>query len=431
VRTILRLLGGAAIVLSAMPYIRFGGIFLTASDVCVLVCLALILAITPRLMSIRMPWLNCGVVLLLLGFLLSAYSSPEWQRTVILIAQYAFALWLMPIMLFTLVGMRILDPPAITDLFVKAMVFVQLIGVGLYFVAPDLLPEFMIGGRMGSLFENPNILAKMTALTLPLILYLNTIGRGSLVISVIRLGVSAAALAVSASLAGIGTAVGGVLVFVVVLWLQRTGRRRLKGPVIVLLFTAFISALTVSSGIVQLPAVFSERVLVNAIDQSEYGTLDMKLELASEALDFIGESPVIGIGADQYANGSRFGTPVHNLYLLVWAEGGILSLVGLVLILLAPLSLVRGRASMGDAASSSVVLAVLAVFVVSAMTNTHVYARYWFMPLWIAVMTGDLTSGTKGVLRPPHVATHTPPSSGVWTSGLAPEQVSYEGKGMA
>jgi hypothetical protein len=76
---------------------------------------------------------------------------------------------------------------------------------------------------------------------------------------------------------------------------------------------------------------------------------------------------------------------VHNIYLLLWTEGGLFALLGWLGLMglavgIAVLAAVRDRLTGGLAAS------VLVVFFIQSTANPHMYARMWIVP--VLIVTG-------------------------------------------
>src|SRR3546814_6239292 len=57
------------------------------------------------------------------------------------------------------------------------------------------------------------------------------------------------------------------------------------------------------------------------------------MDLIREAWGIVEDTMIVGLGVDQYRTISFADTPVHNMYLLLWAEGGLLALLGWLLLM--------------------------------------------------------------------------------------------------
>ena len=108
--------------------------------------------------------------------------------------------------------------------------------------------------------------------------------------------------------------------------------------------------------------------------------------LIQEAFRLADDYLLIGMGVEQFRHISVFDAPVHNTYLLLLNEGGLLSLCGLVVLMLAglpaALSHLGDRRHRGVAATT---LTILLIFALMLNTFPHFYARFWNVPLILAL----------------------------------------------
>jgi hypothetical protein len=104
--------------------------------------------------------------------------------------------------------------------------------------------------------------------------------------------------------------------------------------------------------------------------------------LIHEALDVVDDQLLVGLGVDQYRVKSELGAPVHDVYLLLWAEGGLPALIGwLMLPQIIALTALWVFLRPGGRLIAATVLAVVAVFLLAATGNAHMYGRFWVVPL--------------------------------------------------
>jgi hypothetical protein len=152
-----------------------------------------------------------------------------------------------------------------------------------------------------------------------------------------------------------------------------------------LTFWAFISVPELRE---LLPAAFQKRVLIGLEtgDLSAAGTFSGRMALIRESLRLGGDIFFVGYGADQYREISELRAPVHNLYLLLWNEGGALCfagflamLAGVAILIVTASDQLRNRNDVVSAGSTAVMFAVM----VNAMP--HVYGRFWVVPLLLSL----------------------------------------------
>ena len=110
----------------------------------------------------------------------------------------------------------------------------------------------------------------------------------------------------------------------------------------------------------------------------------------------IDQTLLYGIGPDEFRVISSDGTPVHNMYLLVWVEGGLPALCGwLGLLATATLSALYVWRATPQHLIGGLGLAVALVFSFVGMSNAHMYGRSWAIPLELALalVVGALAAG--------------------------------------
>jgi O-antigen ligase len=137
-----------------------------------------------------------------------------------------------------------------------------------------------------------------------------------------------------------------------------------------------------------LPAAFQRRVLgaLENGDISEAGSFDHRVELIREAIGLSGKTAVFGIGADQYAAQSAFNQPVHNLYLLLWTEGGFLCMVGFIIMLAAGFGpALTAWKRPGGRIYAACTLCMVGLFLAAVNAFPSVYGRFWAVPLALSV----------------------------------------------
>lgn len=158
-----------------------------------------------------------------------------------------------------------------------------------------------------------------------------TLGRSYKTLAVLGLILGSAALIGTGSRAGWLAATFSVSSAYYLLW----RRRKLSAAVPVALFLV-LSAVAL---------VFHENISRRLTDDDR-GSARSRVPLMMMAWNIIGDRPVLGVGANNYTQALRSRTPefgnewlftVHNQYLLVWAENGVVGLAAYLWFLLATL----------------------------------------------------------------------------------------------
>lgn len=334
-----------------------------------------------------------GAFLIVTGLLLSdVIREVPIDRTIANLSQYTFTYIIIPILiLLTKEDERIYFAIA----FALGLYFVIAIGAITYIFTPEIYSNFVDKGifimksRMGS-FIGPNGLAKTIALLTPTILYLYFKGNKKLFVYN-GLVLFIVGLLLSGSFGGlIGTIVGIVLFYSLLFsktWNKTNIRRYLiRASISIAIFVTVIFTVLIilyEKGYSILPQrilkVFETRNI------SEAGSIITKLELMKEALSIISSNPFVGIGSHQYIKYSIFGEQVHNTYLLLWTEGGIIAFCGILII--AFITIIKGiltylhSRSQDEIIISILLLSSSIVWAVNMFTNTSSYARYEVLPI--------------------------------------------------
>ena len=151
--------------------------------------------------------------------------------------------------------------------------------------------------------------------------------------------------------------------------------------------TLVLVTLFIASGL-PLPEIFQERVAGAVVtgDLSRAGTFVARSELIAEAWEFSKDRLLIGMGVDQYRIHSEFGAPVHNLWLLIWTEGGAVAFIGL-LIILSLLFLLAFAGFRSHRAETAMAVAGSVVFLIYTISIPHMYSRFWTLPVMLGLCT--------------------------------------------
>jgi hypothetical protein len=396
----------AAVFLALFPAWRHPALFFTASDLLFCIGLALMLRRgLPRAPfgGLTPLWYLC-FALFMGGLIASSLIRGAPERGLITCAQYIFTWLILPFVLMEPNGQTTVR---LIRAFIAAVVFVNLLAMGLLGIdyqggVPLISERYVTGsGRLGATLEDPNMNSALIALTCPFILYLWFSGQLRAWLALPALAALMAALVMVASVGGLLASTFGVLVFLVA---SRSVRALLQ--TVLGLMVCGTLFLVWSGG--ELPAVFETRVLgaVSSGHLEEAGTFSDRWTLMQEAWGMIDQSLLYGLGADQFRLVSSHGMPVHNVYLLLWAEGGLPALCGwLGMLAAAALSGLYVYRATPHRLIGGLGVAVALVFAFIGMSNAHMYGRYWAIPLELALALVVGALGARhlhpGPLAPP------------------------------
>jgi len=371
--------------------LRLPQVFFTLSDF--ILCIALlILGLSGRIPKRPLgaafrSWL-LAFTLLFVGLMASSILRGNVERGLIVVAQYLFSYLLL---LIILVREDPTEAHRLAAVFVVAILLVDVHGIYTFYAVGYLPGEgrgVVTGGqRLATLLRNPNLAAAINALSMPILLYFWGAGRLKAYLAVPAVAICLFTVVLTSSNSGLIAITVSMTGFALLTMTPRLLARFL------ITFAVASVAFATFGGTDLLPKAFHKRVLsaVTSGDPTEAGTLISRTALMEEALEIIVEDRIvlIGLGADRFRVRSVQEAPVHNLYLLLWVEGGLLALVGWVMFsgvgIFIYLALKRVG---GDKYAAAAVATTVVVFLTIAMFNPHMYARYWTTPVLLSFGLG-------------------------------------------
>lgn len=355
----------------------------------------------------RMPWQPMGsltnwwlgaIAVMLTGLFIGSFAHGDPVRWLIVAIQYVFSLAILPMLLLS-------QPPKRTLLFMKALLAgifcMELFGVLLYFGYDGTYEEFQRFGhdfvtgarRLGAFMGDANWNAAAITFAIPFVIFLRLRRAISSFVLVLLLLVLAIALVLTASVTGLFSCTLSLLIFAFV--------GRVRPSTRSLVIVALLLGLAFASGY-GLPRAFSNRVApaLESGDVEQAGTFTARMDLMREAWGVVEHTSLVGLGVDQYRKISAHGAPVHNIYMLLWAEGGLLSLMGW-LTLMIILAVTAWLAEVRDRLAAALGFSVLSTFIVFSSANPHMYARLWMVPLLLAAAPSFAAASNRFAARPP------------------------------
>lgn len=398
----------AGVFMSPFYTLRLGNLYLTISDVLFLISAGLLMLTRPSNQRRRMSaatglWVFGGTLIIIAYAASDLVASTVNANTVAVCLQYGFITFLVPFVIAELTCTTRLHA---ARAFVSGVTFAIGIGLFLRLAFPHIYASGVANGtfigymRFGS-FLGANGLAKVVALSVPLTWFSLYGKRRWWIVGACFLVIGIYGVTLSASIGGlISVLVAGTLIPALMVITGRHARRRLVLVLAVVVVPAGLIIVDTTSeatwhAIVRptggpLAEVASRIYGDNGeFGLSEVGSFGEKAGLATEAYAFIGESPIKGMGSQQYVRRSMYSLPVHNSFLLVWAESGLLGLIGIMLWAVAPVArawvLFRDSTSISVTRLAVMVLVVGAIWLLNSMTNTEAYSRFYVIPVIIAL----------------------------------------------
>lgn len=380
--TVARRLLLVAIFFSGWNLLRVGNMNLTLADLALLSSF-LITAMRGRLGTMPFAWLTpfwlIGLAMMLGGLFVGSVINADPLRWVNIALQYIVAYLFIPMLLMQQDEKLTRIAPLI---FVLGTTLSEIIGIvaTMLLTYQDTLPwlgnGFITGnGRLGSMAGQPNPNGAMVAFSLPMLLYAMRVKLIPVLPAAICFGLLVWGVMLSASFTGFSSSLLAIAVTLLLMgqfrYIARLG-----------LAAIVAGGLFVASG-APLPKAFQERVgsAVETGDLNQAGTFVDRSALIKEAWDYTEDYSVIGMGVDRYRELSAHDNPVHNLYLLIWNEGGIVAFAGLMTMFFILCLMAAGGAR--DRERGAPAVAVLIVFFIYTMSYPHMYSRMWVMPVMI------------------------------------------------
>jgi len=384
----------AVVFFAPMNVLRLPAFYFTASDAFACLCLGFMLlnrSVQLRPLGPGTAFWMFGLATCVAALLASSLLAGAEDRGIILILQYLFAYFLLPLVLL---GRSWEQTFTLMRVFVISIVLMILHGIYVVDIIAETNTVFVSGsGRLQGFGERENECGSLIALTVPMVLSMVLMGAMRAWTAVFLLPL----LAYGIMLTGSNTALYAMLLGLAMVFMGALTLRRLAlGVMVAPLLWLGLNAPSVQA---YLPATFQKRVLgglaTGNLDTA--GTFADRMQLNAEAFRLGSDVVLLGYGADQYREISAWHAPVHNLYLLMWIEGGFLAVAGFILMmaggvvtLLCALPRDRNVFMCG--------FITLGLFAVLINAVPHVYGRFWAVPVLLSLAPAIALLG-QGPLR--------------------------------
>jgi len=364
-------------------------ILFTMSDACFLFGAMQLLArrqVPLQPFGVLSPLWFGGFVLMASSLLISSLFAQDPTRWIIVALQYSTAWVMLP---FLIMGYGVLNTHRLARILLFGVVVMEFIGIVVYHSftgsfadARAILGLDFISGskRLGAFATDANWNGATIAMALPFAYYLLVRRMITPLHYLIAISILFYALTLTASATAFFVAIPGFFVFFGLSGL----RVRARSLAIVAALLALLAIVGLAG--VGPPAVFQKRV-ANAVETGnlwEAGTFEGRMNLVKSAWQRVGESMVIGVGVDQDRVVSPLHAPVHNMYLLIWLEGGLLALAGWIIMM--SCGLVIGFAAFArDRFAGALAITIMMTFLFFSAGSPHMYARLWAVPVLMAL----------------------------------------------
>lgn len=381
--------------LSPLNYLRASFGYVTLGDAFAMLTL-LVMLVQKRLPlypfgHATAGWL-IGVLMMTGGLTLGSAMNGNLVNGLVVVGQYCLSLLLLPVLLIQRDEDEII---LLIKVFIASMIVVMLHGAYAVQYTPDDLRFVSRNGRLAGLVERENATAALAAMSITFTLWLYFVGEVRGWLLPFLLAPLAWGLLLTGSNSGFMLAAIGVVCLALFSGALGVLLRLTIGVVL-------LGVVVHLWGHLFLPEIFLERVFgaLETGDVSEAGTFDDRVALMREALTITRRTIFLGLGADQYRVISAYEAPVHNAYLLLLAEGGLVSLMGHFVLMLTAIYLAFPVWHARDTRWFGVLtLTMVTMFAFAQMGITHYYGRFWIMP-WLLAIAASVGVG-MGRAAPP------------------------------
>lgn len=368
-----------AVFLSAANFLRMNLFYFTLSDL--FFCISLSIRVFSSGLPLRIwgrassiVWF-CGLLLLCSGLMVSSLMSAAPTRGIVIVGQYMFAYLVIAL---ALCGRDLRSMILLGRAYVFSIFLMCLHGIYLIHFDGQRNTSFVSGnGRLTGFVERENECAAVIALAMPILLLLASRGRIGKIYAALAGGTMAYGILLTGSNTGLASFAFAIVGFMV---LSGYWKRVMVGIACLAPLVLWVG----HSGRDYLPVVFQKRVLgaLETGDLSQAGSFDHRLELIHEALGRLEANMWVGLGADQYQVSSAVEQPVHNLYLLLFTEGGLIAAIGFVVMIAATFQpIMRAFRTPGGPAYAACALVSVSMFALVANAFPHFYGRFWTVPV--------------------------------------------------
>lgn len=366
---------------SPMNFLRLPFFYFTLSDALACACLFLLLirgrlSLQPLGPASSLIWM-IGLTMLLSSLLLSSMVNGDPIRGLIFVVQYFFAYF---VILLVIGGRSERQMYLLAKTYIISVVIMCIHGAYLINIDGQTNTSFVSGsGRLTGFVERENECAAVIALTTPLLMFLVGIRQWPKA-ALLAMPIMAYGVMLTGSNTGLAS-----FALVVGLFALFTLDWKWLVPVGALGFGMIVAI--DQFGRDYLPLAFQRRVLgaLENGDISEAGSFDHRVELIEEAIGRTSHTMLLGLGADQYAVSSFILQPVHNLYLLLWTEGGLMCMIGFIVMIASGFGpAIEALRRPGGRIFAACTICAVALFLLSVNAFPSVYGRFWSMPIILA-----------------------------------------------
>lgn len=347
----------------------------TISDVFSFLCLFSILP------HIKIPkHLLIAPFLLLFGHCISAFNVIDAPQCFLGMLQYFTVFLVLPLLAYNVIKTEI-DLQQIIFVYFAALFISFFYDIG---ILAEIFPKTYPTYRLGGTFANPNALAKIAGISTVGAFILLTSLQNSMYKNIflfVYLCVASFLIVATGSFGGIIFTSITLLAYIIFFLIYLSRKLRII-MTIKLILSLVILPIVLSFFLTSYVSEACEKRFLKADSFGTMGSAESKLDQISYGIEFFLDSPLVGIGCEQIRHYYGYEKiSIHNFYLIVANEGGIIALSGLLIFLGL---MFRGASRLTNTALKVFFYFTILSFLLNAISSPNLYSRYHWFPIIFA-----------------------------------------------
>ena len=347
----------------------------TISDVFLFLCLFSILP------HIKIPnQLLIAPFLLLFGYCMSAFNVIDAPQCFLGMLQYFTVFLVLPLLAYNVIKTEI-DLQQIIFVYFAALFISFFYDIG---ILAEIFPKTYPTYRLGGTFANPNDLAKIAGVSTIGAFVLLTCLQNNMykkIFLFVYFCVAISLIAASGSFGGF-IFMSITLITYIVFFIFYLSRKLRTTMMIKFVLSLIILSIVLPVSLKHYESKAYKKRFLKADSFETMGTAESKLDQISYGIEFLLDSPLVGVGCEQIRHYYGYEKiSIHNFYLIVANEGGIIALSGLLILLGL---MFRGASRLTNTALKVFFYFTILSFLLNAISSPNLYSRYHWFPIFFA-----------------------------------------------
>jgi hypothetical protein len=315
----------------------------------------------------------------LFGYCISAFDVIDGPQCFLGMLQYLTVFLVLPLVAYNVIK---------TDSDLEQVIFVYFGALFISFfydigILAGILPRTYPTYRLGGTFGNPNDLAKnvgISAIGAFVLLTCSPIDMYKRILLFVYFCLAICLIAATGSFGG-AIFLATTLIVYVVFFVFHLSRRLRPTMMLKFVLSLAILSIVVPLSLRHYQSEAYRRRFLKADSFQTMGSAESKLDQISYGIDSFLDSPLVGVGCEQIRHYYREQMSIHNFFLVVATEGGIVALIGLLTFFVL---MVRAASHLADMHLKVFFYFTLMAFLLNAMSSPNLYSRYYWFPIIFA-----------------------------------------------